>query len=112
MPVPDPDPFVLPPFPARRGDLSVNGVPEDREPAGESTPPLFWWVRHLAGVFLGIVFLAFGVEVLRAAYRLTDPFSFVMTFFAANFMILISAALVFGLVWRMVSAWRGTRGTG
>ncbi|MFP4308220.1 MAG: hypothetical protein ACLFRG_17750 [Desulfococcaceae bacterium] len=76
----------------------------------ESLPPpsLVWWVRHLVGVGLSGVFLAFGVEVLIAAYDLDDPFFFVMTFFSSNFMILISAALLAGLVWRMVEAWRGS----
>ncbi len=77
------------------------------EPLPPPTP--FWWVRHCVGVGLSGVFLAFGVEVLIAAYDLNDPFFFVMTFFSANFMILISAALVVGLVWRMVEAWRGSR---
>lgn len=76
----------------------------------EPTPPSrFWWVRHIVGTFLSAVFLAFGVEVLIAAYGLTDPFLFVMTFFSANFIILISGALAVGLVWRMVDAWRAVR---
>jgi hypothetical protein len=81
---------------------------ESHPPEPLPPPPLFWWVRHLVGVGISGVFLAFGVEVLIAAYDLNDPFFFVMTFFSANFMILISAALAVGLVWRMVEAWRGS----
>jgi hypothetical protein len=81
------------------------------DPPSEPLPPPtpFWWVRHCVGVGLSAVFLAFGVEVLIAAYGLNDPFFFVMTFFSANFMILISAALVVGLVWRMVETARRSR---
>ena len=84
---------------------------DENDPTAEAPPrpSVLWWAKHLAGAGLGCVFLAFGVEVLVAAYGLNDPFSFVMTFFAANFMILISAALTFGLVWRMVSVLRGPK---
>jgi hypothetical protein len=79
-------------------------------PLGPLPPPtLFWWVRYLVGVGLSGVFLAFGVEVLIAAYGLNDPFFFVMTFFSANFMILISAALMVGLILRMVETVRRSR---
>ena len=43
-----------------------------------------------------LFFLLFGIQVLRLAYQLNDPFAFVMTFFASNLMILISAALALG----------------
>jgi len=36
-----------------------------------------------------------------AAYRLDDPFSFILTFFASNFIILISATLIFVFIYRM-----------
>jgi hypothetical protein len=56
---------------------------------------------HLGRVALGIVelfFLLFGVYLLILAYHLTDPLSFIMTFFASNLVILISAVLLLGLV--------------
>lgn len=46
-------------------------------------------------------FLAFGIHLLIAAYSLKDPFNFVMTFFASNLIILISAALLIGFVIRI-----------
>ncbi|NTV34397.1 MAG: hypothetical protein HGA50_14055 [Deltaproteobacteria bacterium] len=52
-------------------------------------------------IALGIVelfFLLFGVYLLVLAYHLTDPLSFIMTFFASNLVILISAVLLLGLV--------------
>ena len=108
----DPDPSeprppeteAVPEFPPE----SESGPPS--EPLPPLPPPtLFWWVRHLVGVGLSGVFLAFGVEVLIAAYGLGNPFLFVMTFFSASFMILISAALLVGLAWRMVETWRRSR---
>jgi hypothetical protein len=56
---------------------------------------------HLGRAVLGIVelfFLLFGVYLLILAYHLTDPLSFIMTFFASNLVILISAVLLLGLV--------------
>jgi hypothetical protein len=42
-------------------------------------------------------FLFFGIRVLIAAYDLENPLHFLMTFFSANFIILISAAILVGL---------------
>jgi len=52
-------------------------------------------------VLLGCFFLMFGIHILIAAYQLNDPFSFILTFFASNFIILISAALIFVFIYRM-----------
>lgn len=46
-------------------------------------------------------FVCFGITVLVASYDLGDPFSFIMTFFAASLMILISLVMVLGFVLRM-----------
>lgn len=93
-------------FPEISGESPADAPLEPLPP-----PTLFWWVRHLVGIGLSGVFLAFGVEVLIAAYGLNDPFFFVTTFFSANFMILISAALAVGLIWRMVETVRRSRKT-
>ncbi len=60
--------------------------------------------KELLLTLLSGAFLIFGIQVLVAAYGLNDPFSFVMTFFASNFIILISLAVMIGLVWRMKMA--------
>ncbi|MBC2710723.1 MAG: hypothetical protein HGJ94_06900 [Desulfosarcina sp.] len=54
-------------------------------------------------------FVCFGVSLLAASYRLGDPFSFIMTFFAASLMILISAVMVLGFVVRMRLVLRANR---
>ncbi len=56
-------------------------------------------ILTLAGCF----FLAFGIILLISAYQLKDPFWFIMTFFASNLIILISAALLVGFIVQMVS---------
>ena len=70
----------------------------------------FWVIKQILLILAGCFFLAFGVSVLIEAYGLDDPFSFVLTFFASNLMILISIAVVFGLVLRLVSVCRRRRG--
>jgi len=52
------------------------------------------------------LFLAFGILMLVSAYKLKDPYSFIMAFFASNLMILISATLVLGFVLRMIKVYR------
>ena len=65
-----------------------------------------WWVKQILLIVLGGFYLYFGVHLLIASYQLNNPFSFLLTFFASNFIILISAALLMGFVYRMVIAYR------
>ncbi len=67
---------------------------------------IFWWVRQVILILLGCFFTAFGILLLISAYGMEDPYSFMMAFFAANLMILISATLVLGFVLRMIKAYR------
>jgi len=69
-----------------------------------ATPSHLWWVRQVVLILLGGFFLLFGVHLLILAYRLKDPFVFIMTFFASCLMILISAALLLGFVIKMLAA--------
>jgi len=62
-----------------------------------------YYVKYVCLLLVSIFFLLFGVNVLISAYRVNDPFVFVMTFFASNFIILISAAISVGLSIRL---WR------
>jgi hypothetical protein len=75
--------------------MSDPEAPQDREPRRARA------LLHLGRAALAIVelfFLLFGVYLLVLAYHLTDPLSFIMTFFASNLVILISAVLLLGLV--------------
>jgi hypothetical protein len=62
------------------------------------------WIRQIALILLGCFFLAFGIHLLISAYRLDNPFWFIMTFFASNLIILISAALLVGFVIRLFAS--------
>ena len=59
-------------------------------------PALARWIGHVLLLAAGTFFLLFGIYLLLCAYRLEDPFHFVMTFFASNLVILISATLMVG----------------
>jgi hypothetical protein len=58
------------------------------------------WIRQVLLILAGGFFLCFGIVLLVSAYHLNDPFLFIMTFFASNLIILISAALLVGFIWR------------
>jgi len=67
----------------------------------EKTVP--WWVIHVILALIALFFIVFGIDLLRMAYHISDPFSFVMTFFASSLIILISATLLLGFIVKMVS---------
>jgi hypothetical protein len=74
---------------------------------GEGLRPGFlWWIGHLALTAAACFFAWFGVSLLVASYGLDDPFSFIMTFFASNLMILISLTMILGFALRMWRVWR------
>jgi hypothetical protein len=62
---------------------------------------MIWWLKNIALVILSCFFLLFGIMVLISAYKLNNPFDFIMSFFSSNLIILISAALLFGFLYRM-----------
>jgi len=64
-------------------------------------PVRWWWLGQLLLTGIACFFVFFGISLLAASYRLGDPFSFIMTFFAACLIILISAVMVLGFVVRM-----------
>ena len=70
---------------------------------------IFWWIRQIVLILLGSFFLYYGVELLISSYGLNDPYTFLMTFFASNFIILISVALVIGFAYRMITAYRQSK---
>jgi len=65
---------------------------------------IFLWVRRIGFPVFTCFFLFFGIDLLISAYRLNDPFLFVMTFFAASLIILISATLLLGFIIRVFSS--------
>ena len=61
----------------------------------------WWWLGQMLLTAIACFFVFFGISLLVASYRLGDPFSFIMTFFAASLIILISVVMVLGFVVRM-----------
>ena len=70
---------------------------------------IFWLIRQVVLILIGAFFLYYGVQMLISSYDLKDPFIFIMTFFASNFIILISATLVFGFTYRIIMALRQSK---
>ncbi len=70
---------------------------------------LFWWIRQIVLISISAFFIYFGIRLLISAYEHNDPFTFLMTFFASNFIILISGTLIIGFVYRMITAYRQSK---
>lgn len=49
-----------------------------------------WWGKMLLILFFSLFFLVFGVENLIGAFHLTNPFDFILYFFSASLMVLVS----------------------
>jgi len=52
---------------------------------------LFWWVKITLMGLISLFFLLYGIETLIGAYSLKNPLDFIMYFFSASFMILVSS---------------------
>lgn len=70
-----------------------------------------WWVFQILLILVSIFFFIFGIDLLMASYRLGDPFSFIMTFFAASFILLISATLAVSFFIKMIRVFRRIQNT-
>nr|WP_319393782.1 hypothetical protein [uncultured Desulfobacter sp.] len=68
-----------------------------------------WWIAQVLCLLISIFFLIFGIDPIRGAYGLDDPFSFIMTFFAASFIILISLTLSIVFIIKMIRVYRCLR---
>jgi len=65
-----------------------------------------WWIRQIILILIAGFYLILGIQLLVSAYQLNDPPNFILTFYASNFMILISAALLVGFIYRLVLTYR------
>jgi len=79
---------------------------EYEEQTGVST---YWWIRQIILILIAGFYLVLGIQLLVSAYRLNDPPTFILTFYASNFMILISATLLVGFSYRMVVTYRRSK---
>lgn len=65
--------------------------------------PIPWLAAQVVLALIAIFFILFGINLLYMAYQITDPFSFIMTFFSSNLIILISATLLLSFVLKIVT---------
>ena len=65
-----------------------------------------WWLVQIIYTFVSGFFLFFGIDMMAGSYSLNDPFSFMMSFFAASFVILISLTLFISFPIKMVRVYR------
>jgi len=65
-----------------------------------------WWGLQILVTAISTFFLVFGIDLLRGSYGLKDPYSFIMTFFAASFIILFSLAMAASSLIKMVRVFR------
>lgn len=91
--------------------MAGNSGQSDGEDRRLVKPGPVWWLGQTLLTSVACFFIWFGISLLMASYRLTDPFSFIMTFFAASFMILISAVMALGFILRMRRIYRIFRDT-
>ncbi len=65
--------------------------------------PIPWLAAQVVLALIAVFFILFGINILYMAYQITDPFSFIMTFFASNLIILISATLLLSFVLKIMT---------
>ena len=61
-----------------------------------------WWFKQAVIAILSIFFLILGVETLVASYRLPNPLNFIMAFFSASLIILLS---IVGILYPLVQVY-------
>jgi hypothetical protein len=82
---------------------------EDQPDEGPLQVSGYWYIRQIVLIVIASFYLVFGIQLLISAYRLNNPSYFIFTFFASNFMILFSGALMVGFIIRMVTVYRRTK---
>ena len=65
-----------------------------------------WWIGQCLLAFAAAFFLSYGISLFIAAYKLNNPFHFVMMIFASNLIILINGTLLIGFVYRMINVYK------
>jgi hypothetical protein len=52
--------------------------------------PCLWWGKNIVIAVFALFFLVFGIETLVGSFHLKNPLEFIMYFFSASLMILVS----------------------
>ncbi len=71
--------------------------------------PIIWWSCQAGLIMFAGFFLVFGIQLCIEAYRLENPYFFILTFFSSNLIILISGVILIGLLLRIISVYRFMR---
>jgi len=50
----------------------------------------FWWAKNVLIAVVSLFFLVFGIETLIGSFYLKNPLEFILYFFSASFMVLVS----------------------
>ena len=70
-----------------------------------------WWIFQILMLAAALFFLVSGIDLMRAAYTLENPYNFIMTFFSASFIILISLSLAISFLIKMIRVLKQIRNT-
>ena len=70
-----------------------------------------WWIFQILMMLASLFFLVFGVDLMRAAYALGNPYHFIMTFFSASFIMLISLTLAISFLIKIIRVFKQIRNT-
>jgi len=65
-----------------------------------------WWVFQILMIIISIFFTIFGIDLLISAYSINNPFTFIMVFFSASFIILISLTLFISFIIKMIRMYK------
>jgi len=71
--------------------------------------PVPSWISNIILALIALFFIIFGIDLLYMAYQINEPFSFIMTFFASNLIILISATLLLHFILKIVTYVKNVR---
>ncbi|MBN2569451.1 MAG: hypothetical protein JXB42_08490 [Deltaproteobacteria bacterium] len=56
---------------------------------------LLWWGKNVLIGLISFMFLVMGIDVLIGSYDLSNPLEFIMYFFSASLLIMVSAVGVY-----------------
>jgi TRAP-type C4-dicarboxylate transport system permease small subunit len=65
-----------------------------------------WWFLQVIMIFISIFFTIFGIDLIIGAYSINNPFTFIMIFFSASLIILISLTLLLGFIIKIVRMYK------
>jgi di/tricarboxylate transporter len=65
-----------------------------------------WWTKQALLTLFSVFFFIIGIETLIASYRLNNPLTFIMAFFSASLIILVSIVGILYPVFQIYSLFK------